>query len=135
MSSAKLKLLSLTLLVLVGGVSLAIHRLHYRPLQLDGVKRLVLQTWDNDNTLTNSVVVDDAAGIAEILSTLRLREVDPCPCGIHRLELKFEMEGETARASICDHCFDLVRSNRLVHYSMPPRFLELVNQRIQPVKP
>jgi hypothetical protein len=134
MSGAKLKLLPLLLVLLVVGVSLAIHRLHYRPIQLVGVKRLVLQTWDDDKTLTNSVVVDDAAGIAEILSTLRLRKVDPCPC-IHRLEVKFEMEDEMARASICDHCFDLVRSNRLVHYSMPPRFLELVNQRIQPVKP
>lgn len=124
----------LLMVALIGTVGWVIYQLQYRPVQLVGVNRLVLQGWDRNATHTNTVVITETTEISELIGVLRLETKDPCAC-LHLHTVRFEMPGEVATASICDHCFDLVRDGKVVSYTMPSRFWKRVDERTGPVVP
>jgi hypothetical protein len=131
MKGVRFKLLLLLLLLLFGAGALMWCQLRYQTVQMVGVNRLVLQSWSSDASHTNTVIVTEAADIAGFLALLRLKTKEPCAC-IHLYKVRFEMAAETAVGSMCDHCFDLVRSNKVANYAMSPHLWKMISERVNP---
>lgn len=131
MKGARFKALLLLLVFLFGVVGLILYRLQYQTVQMGGVNRLVLQSWFSDASHTNTVIVAEPAEVADFLSVLRLKTKEPCACK-HFYRVSFEMGSEIATASVCDHCFDLFRSNTVENYAMSPRLWKRINERLKP---
>ena len=65
--------------------------------------------------------VSDSNELRRLTTFAELNPKRPCKC-IHLHEALFHSPAGNLRASFCDHCFDLISSNRVDELEMPKEF-------------
>jgi hypothetical protein len=66
-------------------------------------------------------VLVDRATIDPLLAAARFEPKDPCACA-HVERMEFATDGGMIKASLCNHCFDVLEGKTVSHYAMTPEF-------------